>query len=59
MSITSLPHSPSLSPSEWQELQTLRQAISEAPSSVAPWKMEQFSALFARSLIGKGDLPIN
>jgi len=52
-------HSPLLSPSEWKELQSLRKAISESPSSVVPSKMEQFSSLFARSLIGKGNPPLS
>jgi hypothetical protein len=47
--------SPFLSIEEWEELQALREAISNAPSSVVPWKMERFSFLFARSLQGKGD----
>jgi hypothetical protein len=54
------PHrSPSLSIEEWEEAQALRKAISEAPSTVAPWKMERFSELFARSLQGKGNPPLN
>jgi hypothetical protein len=40
---------------EWHELQVLRRAISDSPSSVHPMKMERFSELFARSLAGKGD----
>jgi hypothetical protein len=47
--------SPFLSKEEWRELQALRRAISDNPASVAPWKQEQFSSLFARSLMGKGD----
>lgn len=50
--------SPVLSKEEWQELQALRRAISDNPASVAPWKQEQFSSLFARSLLGKGDSPL-
>jgi hypothetical protein len=45
--------SPELSPEEWEEAQALRRAISEHPASVAPWKMERFTALFSRSLLGK------
>jgi len=53
------PHrSPVLSEEEWAELQALRKAISEAPFSIVPSKMERFSELFARTLQGKGDLPI-
>ena len=47
-----------LSKEEWQELQTLRKAISEAPSTVVPSKQERFVSLFARSLLGKGDSSI-
>jgi isopentenyldiphosphate isomerase len=50
--------SPLLSEEEWQELQALLKAISHNPASVAPWKQEQFSSLFVRSLIGKGDMPV-
>jgi hypothetical protein len=50
--------SPLLTKEEWRELQALRQAISDNPASVAPWKQEQFSSLFARSLLGKGDSPL-
>jgi hypothetical protein len=41
---------------EWNELQALRRAISENPASVHPAKMERFSELFARTLVGKGDV---
>jgi hypothetical protein len=50
--------SPSLSKEEWKEMKHLLSAISFSPSSVAPQKLERFSSLFARSLIGKGDLPL-
>jgi len=50
--------SPLLTKEEWQELQALRKAISDGPASVAPWKQEQFTSLFARSLLGKGDSPL-
>jgi hypothetical protein len=50
--------SPLLTKEEWQELQALRKAISDSPASVAPWKQEQFTSLFARSLLGKGDSPL-
>lgn len=49
---------PLLSPEEWLELNVLRRAISESPSTVTPDKQERFSALFARTLIGKGNLPL-
>jgi len=55
--ITSSP-SPLLSPEEWNELNVLRLAISDNPAAVAPHKQERFSALFARSLLGKGDTMI-
>ncbi len=44
-----------LSAREWNELQALRRAISENPASVHPDRMERFSQLFARTLVGKGD----
>jgi len=44
-----------LSQDEWEELCSLKQAIDEAPASVATIKLERFSALFVRSLHGKGD----
>lgn len=47
-----------LSKEEWKELQILRKAISEAPSTVVPLKQERFASLFARSLLGKGDVPV-
>lgn len=40
---------------EWDELQALRRAISDNPAAVHPSRMERFSELFARSLVGKGD----
>lgn len=49
---------PSLSKEEWQELNALRKAISDSPATVVPEKQERFSALFARSLIGKGNQPL-
>jgi hypothetical protein len=48
-----------LSKEEWRELQALRRAISDNPASVASWKQEQFTSLFARSLMGKGDPSIH
>jgi hypothetical protein len=58
MSLVVSSPSPLLSEDEWQELQALRRAISDNPASVAPWKQEQFSSLFTRSLLGKGDIPL-
>jgi hypothetical protein len=49
-----------LSAWEWNELQALRRAISENPASVHPDRMERFTQLFARTLVGKGDpMPYN
>lgn len=50
---------PLLSQEEWQELDALRKAISSGPSAVVPDKQERFTALFARSLMGKGNPPLN
>jgi hypothetical protein len=58
MSLVASPPSPFLSPAEWQELDALRRAISDNPASVVPSQQERFTALFARSLLGKGDMPI-
>jgi hypothetical protein len=44
-----------LSPEEWEELISLKDAITESITSVHPMKMERFTELFARSLAGKGD----
>lgn len=55
MSLVISSPSPFLTKDEWRELQALRKAITDNPASVAPWKQEQFSSLFARSLMGKGD----
>jgi hypothetical protein len=46
---------PLLSPEEWKELDALRRAISDSPATVVPEQQERFSALFARTLIGKGN----
>lgn len=53
------PHNPSskLSKEEWQEAKALLEAISDNPAAVAPSKMEEFSALFVRTLAGKGNSP--
>lgn len=50
--------SPLLSRDEWQELNVLREAISDSPATVVPEKQERFAALFARSLLGKGNQPL-
>lgn len=50
--------SPDLSPKEWAEAKALLAAISDNPAAVAASKMEQFSALFVRSLVGKGNQPL-
>lgn len=44
-----------LTSAEWEELCSLKQAINDGPSSVAPHKMERFSELLVRTLYGKGD----
>jgi hypothetical protein len=40
---------------EWDELVSLKLAITENPASVVPEKMELFSELFVKSLHGKGN----
>lgn len=47
-----------LSPEEWAEAKALLSAISENPAAVAASKMEQFSALFVRTIAGKGNPPL-
>lgn len=49
---------PCLSPSEWKELDALRKAISDNPAAVVPSLQERFTFLFAKSLAGKGDRPL-
>jgi hypothetical protein len=44
-----------LNQEEWRELDALRKAINYNPSQVCPQKMEEFTALFVRSLYGKGN----
>lgn len=44
-----------LTEQEWNELNALKDAINYSPHTVAPEKMEKFSELFVRSLLGKGD----
>ena len=45
----------SLTEEEFDELNALRNAISEYPQSVHPDKMEKFTELFVRSLERNGD----
>ena len=40
---------------EWNEMDYLRKAISDQPSSVSPKKMEKFTELFVKSLEGADD----
>jgi hypothetical protein len=44
-----------LSNDEWNELVALKNVINQNPASVHPEKMELFTALFVKSLEGKGD----
>jgi hypothetical protein len=44
-----------LSIEEWNELTALKDAINYNPHTVSPQKMEKFSELLVRSLLGKGD----
>lgn len=44
-----------LTEEERNELDALRKAINYAPHTVSPEKMEKFSELLVRSLLGKGD----
>lgn len=44
-----------LTTDEWQELQVLKEAITFNPASVHSMKMERFTELFTRSIVGKGD----
>jgi hypothetical protein len=48
-----------LTTEEWNELNALREAINYSPQTVSPDKMEKFSELLVRSLLGKGDTQIN
>lgn len=45
----------SITTEEWKELDNLRQAISDLPTSVTPEKMEKFTELFVKSLYGADD----
>jgi hypothetical protein len=40
---------------EWKEMDSLKRAINDMPSSVVPEKMERFTELFVRSLSGADD----
>jgi hypothetical protein len=44
-----------LTTEEWNELNALREAISEYPQSVHPEKQARFTQLFVKSLEGKAD----
>jgi hypothetical protein len=44
-----------LTQEEWKEMDALRKAINYDPRQVSPQKMEEFTALFVRSLYGKGN----
>lgn len=44
-----------LTTEEKNELDALKNAINYDPHTVSPEKMEKFSELFVRSLLGKGD----
>lgn len=46
---------PKMTTEEWNEMDTLRKAISDLPSSVTPEKMEKFTELFVKSLEGADD----
>jgi hypothetical protein len=48
-----------LSREEWLELRSLKKAISDNPATVVPSLQERFTALFTRSLQGKGDRPLD
>lgn len=44
-----------LTKEEWNELNALREAINYDPHTVSPQKMELFTELLVRCLLGKGD----
>ena len=48
-------HRMSLTEEEFDELNALRNAISEYPQSVHPDRQERFTQLFVRSIEGKSD----
>jgi len=45
-----------ISNDEWEELNSLKNAINEYLATVHPIKMERFTELLVKSLEGKGDL---
>lgn len=55
LSTSSIPDEDYLTDEEWNEMVALKSAIEYNPSSVHPESMERFTALFVRSLYGKGD----
>lgn len=44
-----------LTEEDWDELNSLRNAITDNPASIATQKMEKFTELLVKSLYGKGD----
>ncbi|UYA57575.1 hypothetical protein SCREM1_118 [Synechococcus phage S-CREM1] len=48
-------HRTHMTQDEWNELNTLKNAITYDPASVHPAKMERFTELMVQSLEGKGD----
>jgi hypothetical protein len=55
--ITNLVTDPSnlLSPEEWIEMENLKDIISYNPANVSTDKMERFTELYVRSILGKGE----
>lgn len=44
-----------LTDEDWDELKSLKSAITDNPASMATQKMEKFTELLVKSLYGKGD----
>lgn len=44
-----------LTDEDWNELKSLKSAITDNPASMATHKMEKFTELLVKSLYGKGD----
>lgn len=44
-----------LTDEDWDELKSLKSAITDNPASMATHKMEKFTELLVKSLYGKGD----
>lgn len=44
-----------LTDEDWDELNSLKSAITDNPASIATHKMEKFTELLVKSLYGKGD----